>query len=166
MATETRRGPAPPLRSILVAGGFLLAVAVAAVVGGLAAAGAGDAYQQLDRPVWAPPSWLFTPVWTVLYLLIAAAGWLVWRASGFRGARGFFVVYAVQLVLNAGWTPLFFGLGWYGAAFAEICLLAASIAALIALGARHDRIAAALFVPYLVWTGYAGALNLAIWVYN
>jgi translocator protein len=102
----------------------------------------------------------------VLYLLIAAAGWLVWRAAGLTTARAFFVVYAVQLALNAAWSWIFFGVGQYGAAFGWICLLAASIVVLVALATRYSSAAAVLLLPYLAWVVYAGALNLSIWLQN
>jgi tryptophan-rich sensory protein len=102
----------------------------------------------------------------VLYTMIAVSGWLVWRRAGWSGARPALTVYAVQLVLNALWTPLFFGAGLFGLAFAEILLLAAAIVATIVLFARHSRAAAALLVPYLAWVGFAAALNFAIWTLN
>ena len=110
------------------------------------------------------PSWLFGPVWTVLYVMIAVSGWLVWRRAGWvRSAHG---MYAVQLVLNMLWSPLFFGAGLLGLAFADILLLAASIVATIVLFARVSRLAAVLLVPYLAWVGFASALNFAIWRLN
>lgn len=145
---------------------FGVAAAAAAVTGSLAAADAAGRYGALVQPSWAPPPSLFGPVWTVLYTLIAVAGWLVWRRAGWSGGRTALTVYAVSLVLNALWTPLFFGAGLFGVAFAEIVLLAASIVATIVLFARHSRLAAALLVPYLAWVSFAGALNLAIWVLN
>lgn len=156
----------PVTRSVLAAAVFLAAVAVVAVVGGLASADAGAVYARLEQPAWAPPQWLFGPAWTVLYLLIAASGWLVWRSAGLYAARAFFVAYGVQLLLNAAWSPLFFGAGLYGAAFVDIVLLAVAIVVTMALAVRHSRTAALLLVPYLLWVGYAGALNLAIWLLN
>src|SRR5215212_9980606 len=88
--------------------GFGLAVAAAALIGGLGVAGTAAEYQNLEQPSWAPPSWLFGPVWTLLYAMIAVAGWLVWRRTGWTRAL---TVYAVQLALNAAWTPIFFGFG-------------------------------------------------------
>ncbi|WP_046470844.1 TspO/MBR family protein [Allosalinactinospora lopnorensis] len=158
--------PVPPGRAVLAAAGFAAAVALTALLGGLASIGAGEVYTRLQLPAWAPPQWLFSPAWTVLYLLIAAAGWLVWRAAGLTVARGFFVVYAAHLALNAAWSWIFFGAGWYGAAFGWVCLLAASIAVLVVLAARRSRAAAALLLPYLAWVVYAGALNLSVWLQN
>src|SRR5690349_22905840 len=87
---------------------FAAAVAAAALIGGLGVAGTAAEYQNLDQPSWAPPSWLFGPVWTILYAMIAVAGWLVWQRVGFTRPLW---LWSAQLVLNAIWTPLFFGGG-------------------------------------------------------
>lgn len=163
MSTYTR--PSLPAATVGLAA-FGVAAAAAAVTGGLAASSAAEQYATLVQPAWAPPAWLFGPVWTVLYASIAVAGWLVWRNAGWTGARTALSVFGVQLVLNALWTPLFFGGGLFGVAFAEIVLLWISIVATIVLFARHSRPAAALLVPYLAWVTFASALNLAIWVLN
>lgn len=160
-----RRSPSVPA-SILALVAFGCAVAVAAVVGGLAASSSSERYATLEQPSWAPPSWLFGPVWTVLYVTIAVAGWLVWRRAGLAGARIAFAVYGVQLVLNALWTPLFFAAERYGLAFAEIVVLWLAVVATIALFRRHSAVAAALLVPYLGWVTFAAALNLSIWQLN
>lgn len=157
--------PTLPSRALGLAA-FGSAAVAAAVTGTLSAVSAADRYQGLVQPAWAPPPFLFGPVWTVLYVLIAVSGWLVWRRSGWSGARTALSVYAVQLVLNALWTPLFFGAGLFGLAFAEIVLLWGSIVVTIVLFARHSRLAAALLVPYLAWVTFASALNLAIWTLN
>lgn len=159
--------PRPTLTSRAVGlAAFAVAAVVAAATGVLASLDAAEQYQGLVQPEWAPPTWLFGPVWTLLYAFIAVSGWLVWRRAGWSGARTALTVYAVQLVLNALWTPLFFGAGLFGVAFAEILLLWASIVLTIVLFARHSRPAAALLVPYLVWVSFAAALNFAIWTLN
>jgi benzodiazapine receptor len=145
---------------------FGLAVVAVAVVGGLSAASAGTDYAALARPSWAPPASVFGPVWTVLYAMIAVAGWLVWGRWGWAGARAALTAYAVQLGLNVLWTPLFFGAGAIGAAFAEICLLWVAVVVTVLLFARRHRLAAVLLVPYLGWMTFAAALNLAIWQLN
>ncbi|MDN5749388.1 MAG: tryptophan-rich sensory protein [Pseudonocardia sp.] len=145
---------------------FAVAATVVAGVGSLAAVSAASRYEALQQPTWAPPAWLFGPVWTLLYATIAVAGWLVWRRAGWSGARTALTVFAAQLVLNALWTPLFFGAGLLGVAFVEIVVLWLVIAATIVLFARHSRAAAALLVPYLAWVTFASALNLAIWILN
>ncbi|MFC4943210.1 TspO/MBR family protein [Pseudonocardia sp. GCM10023141] len=161
--TGSLRRPAVPAAVIALLC-FGLAVAVVALVGGLAAATSGQQYAAYVQPPWAPPSWLFGPVWTVLYVLIALSGWLVWRRAGL--IRPAHVVYGAQLLLNMGWTPLFFGAGLVGLAFAEIVVLWAAIVATIFLFGRIDRLAGWLLVPYLAWVSFAAALNMAIWVLN
>jgi benzodiazapine receptor len=122
----------------------------------------GEWYERLAKPWWRPPNWLFPPAWAVLYLTIAVSGWLVWREAGFAGAALPLAIYAVQLVLNATWSGVFFGLRRIDLALANLVLLWLSIAATIA--AFHPVHAGAdwLLVPYLAWVTFAGALNLAI----
>lgn len=146
--------------------GWLLASFAAAAVGGVASANAGGFYQQLARPAWAPPSWLFGPVWSVLYLLMGIAAWLVWRERGFRGARGALTLFVVQLAANALWTWLFFAWRRGALAFGEILLLWALIAATLAAFWRVRPLAGALLVPYLLWVTFATALTLAVWRMN
>jgi len=143
--------------------GFGVAAAAAALIGGLGVAGTADEYRSLQQPSWAPPPWLFGPVWTVLYVMIAVAGWLVWRRTGWSSAL---TVYAVQLALNAIWTPIFFGFGQYGLALADIALLWLLIGATIWLFRPASRPAALLLIPYWLWVTFATALNFAIWHAN
>ncbi|AXI75478.1 TspO/MBR family protein [Streptomyces bacillaris] len=147
---------------------LLLMLVLCYAVAGVGAAASGDAggtYAALDKPAWAPPGWLFGPVWTVLYGTIAVAGWLVARRPG-PGRRPALVAWGVQLALNALWTPLFFAAEQYGAAFLDITLLLAAVVTTALLAARVDRRAALLLVPYLLWIGYAAALNLSLWLNN
>ncbi len=126
----------------------------------------GTWYDLLAKPSWRPPNWLFAPVWTVLYLMIAVSGWLVWREAGVAGAKIPLTVYAIQLVLNAAWTPIFFGLHRPDLAFFEIVLIWLSIVATILLFYPIHAGAAWLLVPYLGWVTFAAALNFAIWSLN
>ncbi|GAA2477417.1 TspO/MBR family protein [Winogradskya humida] len=142
---------------------FAAAVAVAALVGGLGVAGTASEYQSLQQPSWAPPSWLFGPVWTLLYVLIAVAGWLVWRRVGWTPAL---TAYGIQLVLNAVWTPIFFGFGQYGLALADIIVLWLMIGVTIVLFRPVSRLAAGLMLPYWAWVTFATALNAWIWHAN
>ncbi|MFI9641000.1 TspO/MBR family protein [Micromonospora sp. NPDC051925] len=158
--SDRRTGTARTLWALL---GFGVAVAVAAAIGGLGVSGTADEYAALRQPGWAPPSWLFGPVWTLLYALIAIAGWSVWRRAGFGPALW---AWSLQLVLNAIWTPLFFGAGRYGLAFAEIVLMWLAIAVTVAAFWRISRPAAALLLPYWAWVTFAAALNLSIWQLN
>lgn len=142
---------------------FAAAVIIVAVLGGLAAANAASEYAGLDKPAWAPPSWLFGPVWTALYVMIAVAGWRVWARAGLGPA---IAVYAIQLALNAAWTPVFFGANRYGPAVLIIVALWLSIAATVVMFRRVDRAAAWLLVPYWAWVTFATALNIAVWSLN
>ncbi len=160
--------PAPEARtsrSVLMLVLSLALVAVVAVVGGLAAADAGDTYRALERPAWAPPQWLFGPAWTVLYAAMAVAAWRVWRAVGTLEDRAL-ALYGVQLALNLIWTPLFFALERRGLALVDILVLDVLVAATLVLFWRRDRLAGALMAPYLAWVLYATSLNAAIVVLN
>jgi translocator protein len=155
-------------RSTQAAGlaGWLLATFVTAAIGGFASASAGEFYRELTQPAWAPPAWLFGPVWSLLYAMMGISAWLVWRERGFGAARGALLLFIVQLIFNALWSWLFFAWRMGGAAFAEILLLLVLILANIILFARISRLAAALLVPYLAWVAFASALNFAIWRLN
>jgi tryptophan-rich sensory protein len=142
---------------------FAAAVTAAALLGVLGVTGTSTEYQTLEQPPWAPPSWLFGPVWTILYAMIAVAGWLVWRRTGWNRALS---IYAAQLVLNAIWTPIFFGFGQYGLALIDIVVLWVLIGATIVLFRPISRTAAWLLVPYWAWVTFATALNAAIWYAN
>ena len=142
---------------------FLVAVAVVALLGGLAASSAPTTYRSYDQPFFAPPSWLFGPVWTVLYVMIAVAGWMVWREVGWGREL---TLWTVQLLLNLAWTPLFFGADLLGWALVEIVVLWVLIAATIVAFGRVSRRAAWLMVPYLAWVSFATALNASIWWLN
>lgn len=128
----------------------------------------GSWYESLRAPGWTPPSWVFGPVWTTLYLAMGVAAWRVWctRTSAGRPARIALAVFLVHLALNAAWTWLFFGLHLLGAAAIEIVVLWAMILALVVLFWRLDRWAGALLVPYLLWVTYAATLSIGFAVMN
>ena len=126
----------------------------------------GEWYARLAKPTWNPPNWIFGPVWTVLFLTIGVAAWLVWRRAGFSGARAAWAVFAAQLVFNGLWTCLFFGLHRPGLAMVDIVALWAAIAGTIALFFAIDRTAGAILVPYLLWVSFAMVLNFTIWRLN
>lgn len=151
------------MQAILSATIFVLAAAAAAAPGIFFRP--GEWYRGLAKPSWCPPDWLFAPVWSVLYLSIACAGWLVWREAGGGGAQAL-AVYGVHLLLNALWSPIFFGLRRPGAAFAEIVCLWIGIVATIAAFHPIDATAAWLLVPYLLWVSFAVGLNFRIWRLN
>jgi benzodiazapine receptor len=142
---------------------FALVTLAAAIAGGLASANATDYYASLSRPSWAPPGWLFGVVWTPLFVLIAIAPWLVWRQRGDHAVGAAIAAWFVQLVLNALWTWIFFAWERPGAALVEIAALFVMIAVTIVLFARVSTPAALLLVPYLLWVGFAMALNAALW---
>jgi len=143
--------------------GWLAASFAAAALGAVATRQAPEFYAQLARPDWAPPGWLFGPVWTLLYALMGIAAWRVWRRAGFGTAIHLFLA---QLALNALWSWLFFAWRLGAAAFGEILLLWLLIAATVAAFFRIDRPAAALLVPYLAWVSLAAALTYAVWRAN
>jgi tryptophan-rich sensory protein len=126
----------------------------------------GAWYEALKKPVWRPPNWLFGPAWTVLYTMIAIAGWLVWREAGWSGAGFALTVYVVHLAINASWSWLFFGLRRADIALGGIVILWLSIIATIALFRPISETAAWLLAPYLAWVSFAGALNFSIWRLN
>ena len=142
------------------------AVVVASTLGGLASATSAEDYARLQQPAWAPPSWVFGPVWTLLYTMMAVAAWLVWRSGPWSQTRPALVAYAVQLLLNAAWTPLFFGLGWRGIAFAELSVLVLVLIGTVVLFFRRSALAGWLLVPYLAWSAFALCLNFAVWHLN
>lgn len=125
----------------------------------------GEWYAALNKPSWTPPSYLFGPVWTALYVMIAVSGWRLWTRVG-RSMHPAMVAWGVQMVLNALWSWLFFGVHRPDIAFVEIAMLWISIVATIFLAWQRDRWAAGLLVPYLFWVSFASALNLAIWQLN
>jgi tryptophan-rich sensory protein len=145
---------------------WLAVTFAAAGAGGVASANAAGFYQSLSRPGWAPPPWLFGPVWTILYLMIGIAAWLVWRERGFTGARTALALFVVQLIANALWTWIFFAWQRGALAFAEILVLWILIVVTMLMFWRVRRIAGALFIPYLAWVTFASALTYSIWQLN
>ena len=143
---------------------FIVACAAAAAPGMKFRPGAW--YAVLRKPAWTPPDWVFPVVWTVLYFMIAIAGWLVWTGAGSQDAVLPLVVFGLQLVFNALWSALFFGLRLPGYAFADLVLLWLAILATILLFLPLHPVAAWMLLPYLLWVAFAGALNFAIWRLN
>jgi tryptophan-rich sensory protein len=141
-------------------------VFVAAAIGSAASIQAGSFYAELVRPQWAPPAWVFGPAWTVLYVLMGIAAWLVWCGGGFRAARFALGCFLIQLALNALWSWLFFGWHQGALAFADILLLLVLIVATLGAFWRIKRVASLLLIPYLLWVSFAAALNYSIWQLN
>ena len=126
----------------------------------------GPWYEELEKPSWNPPNWAFPVVWTILFIMLAVSGWLVWREAGWPAAALPLAVYGVQLVLNFLWSALFFGARRMDLAFVDVLLLWVSIAVMIALFYPISPLAALLLVPYLIWVTIAAALNRAVWRLN
>jgi benzodiazapine receptor len=147
---------------------LLLFVLATLAVGALGSVVAGPAiptwYAGLVQPSFAPPNWLFPPVWTGLYVLMAVAAWRAWRVTGLKSPA--ITAYEIQLALNLGWCVIFFGLHRIGFGLAEIGLSLLAILATMVLFAKADRLAGLLLLPYLVWTLFAAALNSAFWLLN
>ena len=146
--------------------GLLLCYGAAAIGGLLGAGGDSSWYADLAKPSWTPPSWIFGPVWTLLYGMMAVSVWLVWLQRRQRPCATPMIVFALQLALNAAWTPLFFGLHRPGVAFADIVLLWLALVATLCLFLRRRAIAGWLLAPYLLWVSFAAALNFTIWHLN
>ncbi len=146
--------------------GWFVVTLAAASVGALTSVRAARFYGQLSQPSWAPPAWLFEPMWTVLYVLMAVAAWLVWRAHGFSGAGMALGLFFVQLVANALWSWLFFVLRRGALSMAEIVLLWLLILATILAFWPLHRLAAMLLLPYLAWVSVASALTWSLWRAN
>ncbi len=125
-------------------------------------------YDTLNWPARTPPSWVFGPVWTLLYLLMGIAAWRVWAKRGFGDpqTRTALVLFLIHLILNAAWTWLFFGLHMLTAAAVEIVILWAMIVVLVMLFWKRDRIAGAVLLPYLMWVTYAVTLSIGFAVMN
>ena len=152
---------------LLGLGQFLaLCLTISAIGGWVTADSVGTWYRTLQKAVFNPPDWVFAPVWTLLYLMIALAGWRVWRSAGMAGARAGMAAYAAQLALNLAWSFLFFGGRMIGIALVEIALLLAVICVNAVLFWRTDRLAGWLLAPYAAWVAFACVLNFALWRLN
>ena len=159
--------PATSRRALWGLGGFIAAVTVAAVVGSAATRPRIDGwYAEIAKPAFNPPNWVFAPVWTALFLMMAVAAWIVWRRAGWQGARGPLSLWGVQLVLNAFWSVVFFWWMSPGWALVEIQIFLVAVIATTLAFARYSRWAFWLMVPYAVWVAFADLLNAAIWAMN
>ncbi len=152
------------LKGVLSLAGWLLVAFLPALSGAIAPP--GEWYRTLAKPAWNPPGWVFGPAWTFLYASMGVAAWLVWGRGGLRARRRELGWFMVQWLLNAIWSPLFFGLHQPGWAFAEILLLGASIAITGLYFARAHLVAGLLFLPYLAWVTFAALLNFTLWRMN
>jgi len=123
----------------------------------------GEWYAALAKPGFVPPNWAFPVAWTILYIMIAVAGWRTFRREPSGRAM---LVWAAQLALNFVWSPVMFTMHQIGAALVILICLFVAIVTYISLETSRDRLAAALFVPYAAWVAFAGLLNAAIWRLN
>lgn len=155
--------------------GIQLVGLVVSIVICFAAAGLGAAvttpqirgwYTTINKPSWNPPDWVFGPVWSTLYLMMAVSAWLIWRRGGLRAARTPLTVFAIQLALNSLWSVLFFGMQQPGLAAIEIVILWAAILATVISFWRQSKVAGGLLIPYLLWVSFATVLNVTIWRLN
>lgn len=144
----------------------VIAIAAAWIGSQFTATGPGTWYASLVKPTWNPPNWLFGVVWTLLYLAMAVAAWLVWRKGGWTANAGALTLYGLQLALNVMWSAIFFTLQRPGAALIEIVLLWIAVLLTTLSFWKRDIRAGALFLPYLAWVTFAVALNFSIWRLN
>ena len=158
--------PIPPSHPFLGLLAWLALCFTAAGIGAVASVNASAFYQQLARPPWAPPGWLFGPVWSVRYLCMAIAAWIVWRIGGWRAATGALTLFVIQLIANALWTWLFFYFQRGALATFEILLLWVLIVATSVRFWRLRPVAGALLLPYLAWVSFASVLSLTMWRLN
>jgi len=158
--------PMPLAPQLLGLAGWLVLTFGMAAIGGIASAKARGFYRDLVRPGWAPPGWLFAPVWSTLYLLMGIAAWLVWREGGFAPAATALTLFIVQLLVNALWTWIFFVWRKGALAFLEVLLLWALILATTLAFRQVRPVAAVLLLPYLAWVTFASALTFAEWRRN
>ena len=148
--------------------GFVAICLLAGGLGGwITTQSVAEWYPALNKPPWNPPAWIFGPVWTTLYLMMAVAAWLVWKkGAGSSAARTALVFFFVQLALNCLWSFLFFGARNPGLALVDIVLLLAALALTTRAFFRHSKPAGALMLPYLAWVSFATVLNFTIWRLN
>ena len=150
---------------------LVVAVVIPLVVGGLGGIATASAiptwYQGLNKPAWNPPNWVFGPVWTLLYVLMGVAAWLVWRQGWDNPqVRMALAIFGVQLLLNLFWSLIFFGLRSPGWAVLEIVILWGFVLATTVQFYRLDSIAGLLLIPYQLWVTFAAVLNAAVWQLN
>jgi len=156
-----------PGRDILGLLGFLgLSLFVSGLGAAITASSVGNWYQTIEKPAFNPPDWVFAPVWTSLFIMMAVSAWRIWRRAGFKNARSALALYGLQLGLNLGWSAVFFGFQQIRPALAEIIVLLVVLIATTIAFWRIDRISGILFVPYVLWVGFATLLNASLWLLN
>lgn len=166
MTEPTTRYPKPSRDVLSLAGFLVLCLVVSGIGATITATTVRTWYPTLHKPPFNPPDWVFAPVWTTLYVLMAIAGWRVWRRARLEVTRKALIVFVVQLALNLAWSFIFFGLQQISLALVEIVILLLAIIANTILFWRIDRWAGALFVPYVLWVAFATVLNASLWLLN
>jgi len=161
----------PPTQSTArnIAGfGCFLATCIAAMIAGavVTTPNVTTWYKELAQPPWTPPPWLFGPVWTVLYVMMAVSAWLVWKCGDASTSRRPLVLFGIQLVLNVAWSWLFFGMKSPGIALIEILVLLGAIALTMISFGKISRLAGLLLMPYIMWVMFATSLNAGFWWLN
>jgi tryptophan-rich sensory protein len=141
-----------------------ICLGIGAIGGSMTAPAVRSWYPSLKKPAWNPPSWVFAPVWTVLYVAMGTAAWLIWRDGEILGLPG--VLFLIQLTLNLAWSWLFFYRKRPDWAFLEVLVLWAFIVATTIAFWRANPIAGELFIPYLAWVSFASVLNGTVWRLN
>lgn len=152
------------VRSVLSLAGWLVVTFAAAAIGGFFTP--GEWYASLRKPVWNPPNWIFGPVWITLYVMMALAAWLAWKRGGWPAQRTPLTLFLIQLLFNALWSALFFGMKNPLVALVDIVLLWLAVLVTLVTFWRASPLAGALLVPYLAWVTFAGALNFTLWRLN
>jgi len=147
-------------------GFVILCLSVSGIGGAVTTTSVSTWYPTLVKPWFNPPDWVFAPVWTTLYVLMAVSAWRVWRLRGHSNIQRAMKWFAIQLILNLIWSFLFFGFQRVDWALYEIIILLPAIFVTAHKFWKHDRLAGALFVPYLLWASFATVLNGAIWLLN
>ena len=161
---STHTSSNPPSRQVLALVAWLALCFAAS--GTAVFVSTGGWYADLHKPLWNPPAWVFAPAWTLLYVMMAVAAWLVWREGGWKAHRWALGLFVLQWLLNALWTPLFFGMHRPGLAFAEIIMLWCVLTATLVSFWRVRGAAGVLLMPYLAWVSFAAMLNFTIWQMN
>lgn len=163
LKASVRGGPATSLLGLIVSLGVCFLVAA---IGAKASINAAGFYMQLQRPSWAPPAWVFGPVWTILYALMAVSAWLVWRRRSVSAVASALALFVAQLVLNGLWSWIFFQ--WHRGflATADITLLWFLLLGTVGAFWRQHRLAGLMLVPYLVWVTFAAVLSYVVWKGN
>jgi tryptophan-rich sensory protein len=165
-ASAELRRPSHTRQVVWLVGLMAVCFGAAGIGGAVGSSSVGSWYASLAKPSWTPPDWLFGPVWTTLYFLMAVSAWLVWRRAGWPAARTSLCLFGLQLGLNTSWSVLFFGFRNPGLAMAGILALWLAIAATVVNFWGRSTVAAVLLTPYLAWTTFAAVLNFGIWRMN